>query len=82
MEENKKYTYEELQNISSSLSAQVQQLGSQLQQVNLFNMFKRLDYCFKVVDSTSTLFTPEFVEKCAKEIEELMAPPAEEKAGE
>lgn len=82
MEENKKYTYEELQNISSNLSAQVQQLSAQLQQSNLFNMFKRLDYCFKVIDSNSVLFTPEFMERCAKEIEELMTPPTTEEPKE
>lgn len=76
--ETKKFTYEELQRISGNLSSQVEQLSAQLQQANLFNMFKRLDYCFKVLECPTTLFTPEFVERCAKEIETLMAAPSEE----
>lgn len=70
--ESKKFTYEQLTQIASSLSAQVQQLSIKLQESNLFNMFKRLDYCFKVLETPTTLFTPDFVEKCAKEIEEIM----------
>lgn len=46
----------------------------------MFNMFKRLDYCFKVLEVAPTLsaamFSPDFVERCAKEIEDLMTPPA------
>ena len=45
----------------------------------MFNTFKRLDYCFKVLEVAPTLssvmFSPDFVEKCAKEIEDLMTPP-------
>lgn len=74
----KKFTYEQLEGIAANLSSQVQQLGVKLQEANMINVFKRLDYCFKVVDSASTLFSPEFVERCAKEIEELMTPPKEE----
>lgn len=43
-------------------------------------MFKRLDYCFKVLEVAPTLsaamLSPDFVERCAKEIEDLMTPPA------
>lgn len=74
---SKKFTYEQLEQIATSLSAQVQQLSLKLQEANLFNVFKRLDYCFKVLDIPTTLFTPGFVEKCAKEIEEIMNTPAE-----
>lgn len=76
--QTRKFTYEELENIAANLSSQVQQLGARLQEANMFNMFKRLDYCFKVLETSSTLFSPEFIERCAKEIEELMTPPAPE----
>ena len=80
--ETKKFTYEELQRISSNLSSEVGGVRGEGQQANLFNMFKRLDYCFKVLECPTTLFTPEFVERCAKEIETLMAAPSEESVKE
>ena len=79
-EQPKRFTYEQLEQIAGNLSTQVQQLSASLQEANMFNMFKRLDYCFKVVEVaptlSATMFSPGFVEKCAKEIEELMTPPA------
>lgn len=74
--QTKKFSYEELENIANNLSLQVQQLSTRLQESNMFNVFKRLDYCFKAVEiaSVNPLFTPSFAEKCAKEIEELMSP--------
>lgn len=78
-EQPTRFTYEQLEQIASNLSTQVQQLGARLQEANMFNMFKRLDYCFKVLEVAPTLsaamFSPDFVERCAKEIEELITPP-------
>lgn len=82
-EQPKKFTYEQLEQIAGNLSTQVQQLSARLQESNMFNIFKRLDYCFKVLEVTPTLsaamFSPDFVERCAKEIEELMTPMQEVK---
>lgn len=82
-EQPKKFTYEQLEQIAGNLSTQVQQLSARLQESNMFNIFKRLDYCFKVLEVVPTLsaamFSPDFVERCAKEIEELMAPMQEVK---
>nr|DAF71889.1 MAG TPA: hypothetical protein [Bacteriophage sp.] len=79
-EQPTRFTYEQLEQIAGNLSNQVQQLSTRLQEANMFNMFKRLDYCFKVVEVaptlSATMFSPGFVERCAKEIEELMTPPA------
>jgi hypothetical protein len=79
-EQPTRFTYEQLEQIAGNLSTQVQQLSARLQEANMFNMFKRLDYCFKVVEVaptlSATMFSPGFVEKCVKEIEELMTPPA------
>lgn len=79
-EQPKKFTYEQLKQIAGNLSNQVQQLSARLQEANMFNMFKRLDYCFKVLEVAPTLsaamFSPDFVKRCAKEIEDLMTPPA------
>lgn len=90
MEENKeqvatqpqKFTYEQLEQIAGNLSTQVQQLSAKLQEANMFNMFKRLDYCFKVLEISPSLsanvLSSDFVERCAKEIEELMTIPSVE----
>lgn len=71
MEENKKLTYEQLQNVAASLSTQVQQLNRQLQEANMYNAFKRLDYLFKVVDSTGP-FDTDFILTCVDEIKKIM----------
>lgn len=78
MEEIKKFTYEQLEQIASNLSTQVQQLSGKLQEANMFNAFKRLDYCLKVVELNSPLFSAEFIDKCAKEVEDIMTVPTEE----
>ena len=50
--EPKKLSYEELENVANNLYAR-------LQQAEMANMFKRLDYLFKVV-KYSGAFTPAF----------------------
>lgn len=72
-EQPKKFTYEQLEQIAGNLSNQVQQLSARLQEANMFNIFKRLDYCFKVLE-VAPMFRADFVERCAKEIEETMTP--------
>lgn len=73
----KKLSYSELENVAHQLSEQNRQLYNQLQKSNLTNMFKRLDYLFKVVEN-GKVFKQEFLEKCITEIEELMTVPEEE----
>ena len=67
----KKYSYEELNNIAGQLSQQNQQLYQQLRRDNMTNMFKRLDYLFKV-RGNGAMFSPAFTDKCIKEIEDSM----------
>lgn len=73
---NEKMSYEELENVAAQLSQQSQQLYARLQQVEMSNMFKRLDLLFKVIESAHA-FSTEFVAKCVKEIEEIMTIPEE-----
>lgn len=73
----KKMTYEELENVAHQLSEQAKQLYTKLQSANLSNMFKRLDYLFKVLENESK-FNKDFFNKCVAEIEELMTVPEEE----
>ena len=48
-----------------------------LQDANMNNIFKRLDYLFKVVEN-GHMFKQDFLDKCIAEIEELMTVPEEE----
>ena len=73
-ERPEKLSYEQLEQVAHQLSEQARQLYSQLQKSNMTNMFKRLDYLFKVVEN-GHIFKQDFFEKCIAEIEELMTVP-------
>lgn len=73
-ERPEKMSYEQLEQVAHQLSEQARQLYSQLQKSNMTNMFKRLDYLFKVVEN-GHIFKQDFFEKCVAEIEELMTVP-------
>lgn len=72
-----KMSYEQLENVAHQLSEQSRQLYAKLQEANMANMFKRLDYLFKVVENAHA-FSEEFVTKCVAEIEDLMTVPESE----
>lgn len=76
-----KMSYEQLENIAHQLSDQAKQLYARLQEANMANMFKRLDYLFKVVENAHA-FSEEFVSKCIAEIEDLMTVPETEEETE
>lgn len=80
-EKPQKMSYEQLEQVAHQLSEQARQLYDQLQKANLNNMFKRLDYLFKVIESKEA-FSHTFYEKCIKEIEEIMTVPEEDKETE
>lgn len=69
-----KPTYEQLEREVAGLKGMNNQLIMQLQQMNMGNLFKRIDYLFKVLEVAPS-FNPEFVSQCAKEIELHMTPP-------
>lgn len=73
-----KPSYEQLERDIAGLKSMNNQLIMQLQQMNMGNLFKRLDYLFKVLEVAPKLPTnvlnPEFVTQCAKEIEMHMTP--------
>lgn len=66
-----KMSYEQLENVAHQLSEQNRQLFVKLQELNMANMFKRLDYLFKVVEN-GHMFKQDFLEKSIAEIESLM----------
>lgn len=78
----KKLSYSELENVCHQLSAQSQQLNTQNQQLrmalneaNLSNLYKRLDYLFEVINRDNSYLSVDFKKQCAEEIETLMATP-------
>ena len=75
-ERPEKLSYEQLENVAHQLSEQAKQLYMKLQAANMSNMFKRLDYLFKVVEN-GHMFKQDFLEKCITEIEEIMTVPEE-----
>ena len=75
-ERPEKLSYEQLENVAHQLSEQAKQLYMKLQATNMSNMFKRLDYLFKVVEN-GHMFKQDFLEKCIAEIEEIMTVPEE-----
>lgn len=75
-ERPEKLSYEQLENVAHQLSEQAKQLYMKLQAANMSNMFKRLDYLFKVVEN-GHMFKQDFFEKCIAEIEEIMTVPEE-----
>ena len=79
--EKKKLTYEELENVCHQLSDQSQTLYRKLQEANMTNMFKRLDYLFAVAENKEA-FPEEFVKKCVDEIINTMTIPETEETEE
>lgn len=73
-ENPKKMSYEQLEQVAHQLSEQTRQLYNQLQQSNMTNMFKRLDYLFKVLENGSR-FDKDFLDKCISEIKDIMTVP-------
>lgn len=80
-ERPEKLSYEQLENVAHQLSEQAKQLYMKLQAANMSNMFKRLDYLFKVIEN-GHMFKQDFLEKCIAEIEEIMTVPEEIEEGD
>lgn len=76
MTKKEKMSYEELENIAHQLSEQSRVLIQKLQDANMTNAFKRLDYLFKVIDMAH-MFEEEFVTECVNEVKGLIQIPEE-----
>ena len=66
-----KLPYEQLESAANQLAQQNQALRQQIQEMNYYNLFKRLDYLFKVVENDEK-FVADFVDTCKTEIVNLM----------
>ena len=76
----REYSKEELQNIAHQLSEQGrqlfqtnQQLTKALEEANLENYFKRLEWLWKVINSDCMYITTEFKRNCGKEFMDMMS---------
>lgn len=74
-------TYEQLNDACNQLFQQNQQLRKALQEMNEVNMFKRLDYLFKVVELATTFKDSDFVNSCMDEIKEALTVPDDKENG-
>lgn len=74
--EEKKLSYEELNNTAMQLFQQNQELVRRLKQADMTNMFKRLDYLFMVLKYQNS-FDSDFVVSCVEEIRGAMTVPEE-----
>ena len=81
MQRPEKISYEQLEGVAHQLSEQNRQLFAKLQELNMTNMFKRLDYLFKVIEN-GHMFGQDFLEKCIAEVESLMTVPEQEEKPE
>lgn len=83
MEEKKtkELSLEEIKNIAGQLQQQNVQLRQALQRANYENLFRRLDYLFKVLDNAH-MFDIDFVEECTTEIQESIRLPKEDEIQE
>ena len=79
-----KLTYEQLEEAARQISQQAenifkenQQLKVALQQASLSNLFKELEFRFKVLEYAD-MFDHSFVNDCIKNIEDTMTPKVEE----
>lgn len=71
-QKEQKLTYEQLNEACNQLFQQNQQLRKQVNELNSFNAFKRLDYLFKVVEHSSAFNDAEFTSYCIDEIKDAM----------
>lgn len=81
MQRPEKMSYEQLEGVAHQLSEQNRQLFVKLQELNMTNVFKRLDYLFKVIEN-GHMFEQGFLEKCIAEVESLMTVPEQEEKPE
>lgn len=81
MQRPEKMSYEQLEGVAHQLSEQNRQLFAKLQELNMTNVFKRLDYLFKVIEN-GHMFEQHFLEKCIAEVESLMTVPEQEEKPE
>ena len=81
-QERRQLDYQELENVAQQLSVQVQQLNKKnnqlvemINQANLENLFKRLEWLWRIITTDGVTVTSQFKKKCAEEFMSLMETP-------
>lgn len=69
---SQRLTYEQLNDACNQLFQQNQQMRKAIEELNMANMFKRLDYLFKVVENAGTFKDSDFLNSCMDEIKETL----------
>lgn len=70
VKECNKLSYEELEKVANNLYVR-------LQQADMSNMFKRLDYLFKVIENKE-VFSEDFLKQTVEEVVSVMTIPTED----
>lgn len=70
-ETKEKLSYEQLEEVARQMESQLRQVYAKLQDSNMNNLFKRLDFLFKVLE-TEHMFPLAFVQTCADEIKSIL----------
>lgn len=73
-----KASYEQLANIANQLYVQNQEMGKKLNEIDMNNFFKRLDWLWQIINSTTPYITEQFKQECGKEFMDMMVKPEEE----
>ncbi|QOR58279.1 hypothetical protein [uncultured phage cr106_1] len=78
-EEELKNALHQVSEQSRQLYLQNQQLAKSLEEANLSNFFKRLEWLWRIITSTPEVpLDRDFIKKCAAEFQSLMAEPTEQ----
>lgn len=72
-----KASYEQLANIANQLYVQNQEMGKKLNEIDMENFFKRLDWLWQIINSTTSYITEQFKQECGKEFMDMMVKPEE-----
>lgn len=70
--------YAQLSNIANQLYVQNQELGKRLNELEMSNFFKRLDWLWNIINSTSPYITEAFKKTCGQEFMDMMSKPEED----
>lgn len=73
-EEQKKLSYEQLEQLAGNLSKQNEQLYNRVMEQNFQNIITRLELLFKVIENADR-FSSDFVISCSEEIEKTLTLP-------
>ena len=73
-----KVSYEQLANIANQLYVQNQEMGKKLNEIDMENFIKRLDWLWQIINSTTPYITEQFKQECGKEFMDMMVKPEEE----